>query len=48
MLLLIEVSAARKHEQKLAKFLKTQKTCIKAISKSQKTYIEGLPKFRNI
>ena len=39
-------SAARKFEQKVAKFFK--KTYIKLILKSQKTYNKGLPKVKNV
>ena len=42
-----QFSAAKKFEQKVAKFLKTQKTYIKAVKISQ-TYINGLEKVENI
>ena len=44
----IRRSAARKFEQKVAKFLKTPKDYFKPILKSQKTYIKGFPKVKNI
>ena len=39
---------ARKYEQKVAKFKKTQKTYIKALVKIQNIYIKGLSKGKNI
>ena len=40
--------AARKFEQKVARFLKTPKIYIKAILKSQKTYIKVFLKIKNV